>query len=144
MRSVVLFFLTLLLCGSVIADDPVTRTVGIFNSLDGSFSSYCRDGGQFPGSAGSIPDVMNALMSHSQTFCLRAALSADGWGNPLHYFYSEKDKPFFLISYGADNRADSGLYDSSGRPTVRTMENVRPEQDLICKHDLRSDNSCRL
>jgi hypothetical protein len=85
-------------------------------------------------------------MTHSHTSGAgNVFIAMDGWGHPLHYYYNESEKTFFLISYGADERPDAGLYDSSGRPTLTSVTSTEsPEQDLMCKHDLNSDQKCRV
>src|SRR5262245_29341323 len=145
MKFSTVFLCLLLFTPQVFSEDPVAKTIAVFGALDSMFSSYCKDGGQFPQSAGAISEVMNVLIKHSNNYLGGIVLAIDGWGHPVRYYYNESERVFFLISYGADGNPDAGLYDSRGKPTLTSVISIeRPEQDLICKHDLNSDRNCRV
>ena len=94
----------------------VTTTKTSLKILHQAVLQYKMDTGQYP----TEEDGLNALIEQPMDingwdpagYLESTELPADGWGNDFDYKRNpESGKPFVIISYGANNEDDSGLYD---------------------------------
>ena len=72
------------------------------------------------------------IRSQVEPTYIRKLPSLDAWGNPLVYRCMESKGPYWIISYGADGKPDSGIYDESGVPARSAAKPTsEDEADII-------------